>query len=209
MPEGGKLELRVRGPNVTPGYWKRADLTAASFDDEGFYRPGDAVRFADPGDPARGLIFDGRTAEDFKLTTGTWVSVGALRVGVLAAASPALQDAVVCGMNRGFVGLLVWLNAAGCNKLVGADAAGSHADLARHPVIRDHVKAALRRWNAGQGGTSQHVGRVLLLPDMPSIDANEITDKGYVNQRLALERRSADVERLFAAGTDAGVIVVD
>ena len=100
VPVGEKLEVRVRGPNVTPGYWKRPDLTAAAFDEEGFYKPGDAVRFADPADPGRGIVFDGRLAEDFKLTTGTWVGVGALRVGVLAATSPVLQDAVVAGENR-------------------------------------------------------------------------------------------------------------
>ena len=208
VPSAGKLEIRVRGPNVTPGYWKRPDLTEAAFDEDGFYRPGDAVRFADPADPAKGIVFDGRISEDFKLTTGTWVHVGALRVGVLAACSPALQDAVVAGENRDFIGLLAWLNAAGCQKLIGNGAPSSHAEIARHPILREHVRAALARWNATQSGTSQHVVRVLLLSDLPSIDANEITDKGYVNQRLALERRAADVERLFARDPDTEVIVV-
>src|SRR3954471_1706832 len=118
VPAENKLEVRVRGPNVTPGYWKRPDLTAAAFDEEGFYRPGDAVRLSDAADPTGGIEFDGRLAEDFKLLTGTWVHVGALRVGVLAAASPALQDAVVAGENREFVGLLAWLNVAGCQRLL-------------------------------------------------------------------------------------------
>jgi feruloyl-CoA synthase len=113
VPAGDKTEIRVRGPNITPGYWKRPDLTAAAFDDEGYYKPGDAMRLADPQDPAKGLVFDGRTAEDFKLTTGTWVHVGALRIGMLAACSPVLQDAVIAGDGRAFVGALVWLNAAG------------------------------------------------------------------------------------------------
>ena len=208
VPSGGKLEVRVRGPNVAPGYWKRPDLTAESYDEEGFYRPGDAVRFADANDPAKGIVFDGRIAEDFKLTTGTWVHVGALRVGVLAAGSPALQDAVVAGENRDFIALLAWLNAAGCQKLIGDGAPTSHAELARHPIVREHVRAAIARWNAGQSGASQHVARVLLLPDLPSIDANEITDKGYVNQRLALERRAADVTWVFADEPDAEIIVV-
>ena len=206
VPTGDKLEVRVRGPHVTPGYWKRPDLTRAAFDEDGFYKPGDAVRFADPAEPAKGIVFDGRLAEDFKLATGTWVAVGALRVAALAAASPALQDAIIAGENREWVGMLGWLNAAGCRKLVGGEAALS--ELARHPVVRDHVGRAIARWNADHGGSSQRIARVLLLPDAPSIDANEITDKGYINPRLALERRKADVERLFAPAPDADVLVV-
>ncbi len=207
VPSGDKLEVRVRGPNVTPGYWKRDDLTAKAFDEEGFYRPGDAVRFADRADPAQGLVFDGRLAEDFKLTTGTWVSVGALRVGVLAAAAPALLDAIVAGEGRDEIGLLAWLNVAGCQKLTGTTGAATAAELARHPAVRDHMARAIARFNAAATGTSQRIGRVLLLSDAPSIDANEITDKGSINQRLSLERRRADVARLFAADPDAGVIV--
>jgi feruloyl-CoA synthase len=206
VPSGDKLEVRVRGPNVTPGYWKRRDLTEAVFDPEGFYKPGDAVRFADAADPAQGVVFDGRLAEDFKLTTGTWVHVGALRVGVLAAASPALQDAVVAGENRDFVGLLAWPNMPGCHKLIG-DAVPA-TDLARHPVVREHVRTSLAGWNAANTGASQQIARVLILADPPSIDANEITDKGYINQRLALERRKADVEQLFAWSPDSEVIVI-
>ncbi len=204
---GEKLEVRVRGPNVTPGYWKRPDLTAAAFDEDGFYKPGDAVRFAEPAEPARGIVFDGRLAEDFKLATGTWVHVGALRVGALAAASPALQDAVIAGENRPFVGLLAWLNAAGCHKFVGCD--HPLPALARDPAVRGHVGRAVAKWNAEHQGSSERIARVLLLADAPSIDSNEITDKGYINQRLALERRAAEVERLYAAQADADVIIVD
>jgi feruloyl-CoA synthase len=205
VPAADKLEVRVRGPNVTPGYWKRPDLTRAAFDAEGFYKPGDAVRFANPSDPAKGIVFDGRLAEDFKLATGTWVAVGVLRVGVLAAASPALQDAIIAGENRDSIGMLAWLNRAACCKLVGCEATLS--ELARHPAIREHVLAAIARWNADHPGSSQKIARVVLLPDAPSIDANEITDKGYINQRLALERRKADVERLFAAAPDGDVLM--
>jgi feruloyl-CoA synthase len=206
VPAGDKLEVCVRGPHVTPGYWKRPDLTRAAFDDEGFYKPGDAVRFADPSDPGKGIVFDGRLAEDFKLTTGTWVAVGALRVGVLAAASPALQDAIIAGENRAAVGMLAWLNAVGCRKLAGCEA--PLLELARHPRVREHVRRALAQWNAAHPGSSQRIARVLLLPDTPSIDGNEITDKGYINQRLALARRKAEVERLFAAKPDADVLIV-
>jgi len=205
VPSGAKLEVRVRGPNVTPGYWKRPDLTAAAFDEEGFYKPGDAMRVLDVADPAKGIAFDGRLTEDFKLTTGTWVHVGAVRVGALAATSPALQDAVIAGENREFLGMLAWLNGAGCCKLIGAEC--PLPELARHPAVREHVARALAQWNAAHQGSSERIARVLLLPDTPSIDANEITDKGYINQRLALERRRADVERLYAAAPDADVIV--
>ena len=208
VPQGDKIELRVRGPNITPGYWKRPDLTAEAFDDEGFYKPGDAVRFADPADPCKGIIFDGRLAEDFKLLTGTWVQVGSLRVGILAAVSPALQDVVVAGENRGFVGLLAWLSGAGCQKLVGDGAPSSLAELAQHPIVRRHVHDAIARWNETQRGASQRIERILLLPDSPSIDANEITDKGYINQRLALERRQDDVARLFMHSPDRDVILI-
>jgi feruloyl-CoA synthase len=209
VPAGAKLEVRVRGANVTPGYWQRPDLTAAAFDADGFYRPGDAMRLADPNDPARGLLFDGRLAEDFKLATGTWVHVGVLRVGVLAAASPALQDAVVAGENRGFIGLLAWLNPAGCRNLVGAGAPEALAALTAHAAVRAHVRTAIARWNAGATGTSHRIARVLLLAEPPSIDANEITDKGYINQRRVLERRAADIERLYAASTDDAVLLIE
>jgi feruloyl-CoA synthase len=208
VPAGGKREIRVRGPHVTPGYWKRPDLTADAFDADGFYRPGDAVRLADPQDPGKGLVFDGRLAEDFKLTTGVWVRVGVLRVGLLAAASPVLQDAAIAGENRAFIGLLAWLNPAGSRMLIGDGAPESLAHLARHPAVRSHVRAAIARWNRAGTGTSQRVARVLLLAGPPSIDANEITDKGYINQRRALECRAAEVERLYAAEPDDEVIVI-
>jgi feruloyl-CoA synthase len=206
---GAKLEIRVRGANVTPGYWKRPDLTAAAFDGDGFYRPGDAMRLADPADPAKGLLFDGRLAEDFKLATGTWVHVGVLRVGVLAAASPALQDAVVAGENRGFVGLLAWLNPAGCQRLIGAGTPEGVAELTRHGAVRAHVRGAIARWNAAQSGTSQRIARVLLLAEPPSIDENEITDKGYINQRRVLERRAAEVDRLYVSKPDAEILLIE
>ena len=213
VPNGVKLEIRVRGPNVTPGYWKRPDLTTRAFDDEGFYQPGDAVRLADPADPSKGVVFDGRLAEDFKLLSGTWVHVGALRVALLAATSPALQDALIAGADRAEIAILAWLNAAGCHKLIGQNSIGDGApplpELAQHPIVRAHVARALGAWNAAHPGSSERIARVLLLPDLPSIDGNEITDKGYINQRLALERRAAEVARVFAEVPDAEVIVIE
>jgi len=206
VPGGGKLEVRVRGPNVTPGYWKRPDLTAAAFDEEGFYQPGDAVRFADPGDVAKGVMFDGRLAEAFKLATGTWVHPGEVRIGVLAAASPALQDAIVAGENLPFIGLIAWLNPAGCQRLTGLDTA-SLAELARNQQVRDHVGDAVAHWNAEHPGSAERIARVLLLCDLPSIDANEITDKGYINQRAATAFRQREIGVLYDAEPGAEVIV--
>ena len=165
------------------------------------------MRFVDAHDPGRGLAFDGRLAEDFKLTSGTWVHVGALRVRLLDAASPALQDAVIAGADRAAIAILCWLSAAGCRTLIGDGAPAGLPELARHPVVRDHIRRSLAQWNAAHAGSSERVARMLLLPDAPSIDANEITDKGYINQRLALERRGAEVARLFAATPDDEVIV--
>jgi feruloyl-CoA synthase len=207
VPSGQKLEVRVRGANVTPGYWRQPDLTRVAFDEDGFYRSGDAFCFADASDPNKGLIFDGRLAEDFKLTTGTFVHPGPLRVGVLAEASPVLQDAAVAGEGRDSVALLAWLNPAGCQKFIGGETAVPLPELAADARIREHVHDAIMRWNASHGGSSTRVTRVLLLKDAPSIDANEITDKGYINQRVALNRRKSEVERLFAQAPDAEVMV--
>lgn len=212
VPSGSKLEVRVRGPNITPGYWKAPDLTAAAFDEEGFYKPGDAMRLIDPADHRQGMVFDGRISEDFKLTTGTWVHVGAVRTGALAAASPVIQDAIIAGENRAFIGMLVWLNIAGCQQLlqqqVGLQARLTNAECASHPRIREHVRAGIARWNAEHTMSSAKITRVLLLPDQPSIDANEITDKGYINQRFALEHRRDAVDLLFVEQPDPTVIVI-
>ncbi len=189
LPAGGKLEARVRGPNVTPGYFRREDLTRAAFDEEGYYRMGDALKLADPRDPSLGLVFDGRVAEDFKLTTGTWVHAGAVRVKLIAAANPLLQDAVITGHDRDEVGALVFLNP------------GVAKDLAPE-AVRAKLAEALKALAAESTGSSMHPARVLILSEPASIDANEITDKGYINQRAVLERRAALVEQLYDGGPD-------
>jgi feruloyl-CoA synthase len=185
VPSAGKLEVRVRGPNVMPGYYKRPDLTNAAFDDEKFYRIGDAVKFADVDDPAKGIVFDGRVAEDFKLCTGTWVNAGAIRVKLIAAADPLIQDAVITGHDRDDIGALVFLSAT----------AKDRTD------VRERLRAALQKL-AQEGGSSTHPRRLLVMTEPPSIDANEITDKGYMNQRAVLERRAALVEQLYSGGAD-------
>ena len=196
VPSGHKLEVRVRGPNVMREYFEEPALTREAFDEEGFYRIGDAVRFADETDPSRGLLFDGRIAEDFKLMTGTWVSVSAIRIGVLAEAAPVLGDLVVAGHDRAALGILAWPSAAGCAGLVGG--ALDLGALSVSTRVREHVRAALVRWNAGHPASSTRIARVLLLREPASIDAGELTDKGYVNQRATLARRADLVARLFA-----------
>jgi feruloyl-CoA synthase len=198
-PVGDKLEIRVKGPNVMPGYHRRPDLDAEAFDDEGWYRTGDAVRLIDEDAPERGLRFDGRIAEDFKLSTGTWVSVGTLRPALLGACRGLLRDAVLTGRDTPWVGALGWLDAAAAARLAaeedGAGPSSDPATLARHPRVREALAAALGRLNR-QEGSSRRVERLLPLDEPPSLDAGEITDKGYVNQRAVLDRRAAEVARL-------------
>ncbi|HEX6255527.1 MAG TPA: feruloyl-CoA synthase [Euzebyales bacterium] len=202
---GDTLEVRVRGPNVTPGYHRRPELTAEAFDHDGFYRIGDAVRLADPDDPSAGLLFDGRVAEDFKLSTGTKVPVGKLRVDLIAALSPLVTDAVITGHDRDHVGALVWLHDAELARTVGAGHDDSRP-LADDPAVRDALRERLAAYNARQRGSSTIVHGLVVLTDPPSFDAGEITDKGYINQRATLRRRAGDVAKLDADPPDDSVI---
>jgi feruloyl-CoA synthase len=190
--------MRVRGPNVTPGYHKREDLTREAFDEEGFYKIGDAGKLADPDDPAKGILFDGRVAEDFKLLTGSWVSTGTLRVAAIAAGAPVIQDAVVAGHDRDEVGLLVFPSPAGAAQAAGVDANTPLAELVADEKVRQTLCDGLAAYNAKHPGSSTRIGRVLLLKAPPDTDANEITDKGYINQRAVLERRAGLVEQLYS-----------
>jgi feruloyl-CoA synthase len=188
LHSGGKLEVRVKGPGVTPGYFRREDLTKAAFDEEGYYCIGDAMKFADPAAPQQGLVFDGRVAEDFKLTTGTWVHVGAIRVKLIAAGNPVIQDAVITGHDRDEIGALVFLTPA-----------------AKDADVRAILSNALKELSK-EGGSSTHPTRLLVMTEPPQIDAGEITDKGYINQRAVLERRAALVEQLYASLASPDVI---
>jgi feruloyl-CoA synthase len=196
VPSGDKLEVRVRGPNVTPGYWKAPGLTAKAFDADGFYLIGDAVTLADPERPERGLFFDGRVAEDFKLTSGTWVSVGTLRTAGIAALAPLAQDIVVTGHDGDHVRFLVFPNVAACRVQAGlADNAGVD-DVIGSEKVRNAIAQGLARLKAQGSGSSGHATRALLLAEPASVDGGEITDKGYINQRAVLTRRAAAVAKL-------------
>ncbi|HKX10210.1 MAG TPA: feruloyl-CoA synthase [Stellaceae bacterium] len=199
VPSGDRMEVRVRGPNITPGYFKRPDLTRELFDDDGFYCPGDAMRLEDPRDPSRGLIFDGRIGENFKLSTGTWVGVGALRVAAIAACGPVMEDGVLTGHDRDEVGLLAFPSLAGCRGLcphLPKDAPLSA--LIAEPAVRSALAQGLARLNADSISSSTRIARALLMSEPPSIDKSEITDKGYLNQRACLTHRRELVERLHA-----------
>ena len=193
VPSSEKLEMRVKGPNVTPGYWEPGGrVRPLELDAEGFFGTGDAGRLEDPNDPRKGVVFDGRTAENFKLTSGTWVSVGALRIAVIAACAPLMQDAVVAGHDRDEITLLVFLGP------------GSSP---RDPSVRAKIIEGLCAHNAACGANSTRVARAVLLEEPPNIDAGEITDKGYINQRAVLTHRATLVERLYGPA-HADVLVI-
>jgi feruloyl-CoA synthase len=209
VPCGSKYELRLRGVNVTPGYFGQPDLTKAAFDEEGFYCIGDAGVFVDPEDPVQGIIFAGRVVEDFKLTTGTFVHVGSLRTDAIAAATPVVQDALVTGQDRPFVGLLAWPNLHACRQIVGNPDASSE-DVVKHPEVLACLKRGLETHNKScEGASSKRIARAMLMVEPASIDGNELTDKGYINQRAGLERRAQLVERLYAEHPNEHVIILN
>ena len=191
IPNGEKLELRVRGVNIFPGYRGQPKLSAEAFDEEGYYKIGDAGFLVDPAHPEKGVMFNGRVAEDFKLTTGTWVSVGTLRVKLVSALAPLATDAVITGHDRDEIGALVFLSPAG--------------QALAPEALQGKVQQALLELKRG-GGSSQCPGRVLLMTEPANADAGEITDKGYVNQRVAQDHRAAEVASLFAAEVPPGVV---
>ncbi|MDA9439325.1 feruloyl-CoA synthase [Bradyrhizobium sp. CCBAU 51745] len=196
VKSGDKLEVRVRGPNVTPGYWKAPELTKQAFDEEGFYLIGDAVKFADPERPERGLFFDGRVAEDFKLNSGTWVSVGTLRLAGIAALAPLAQDIVVSGDGGDEVRFLVFPNIAACRAHAGLLDTADVSDVLAHDKVRSAIAQGLAKLKQQSANSSGHATRALLLAEPASVDGGEITDKGYINQRAVLTRRADAVARL-------------
>jgi feruloyl-CoA synthase len=209
VPTGDKLEIRVRGPNVTPGYWRQDDLTRAAFDEEGFYRIGDAVRFLDAGDVNAGFAFDGRLAEDFKLATGTWVNVGVLRAKAILHFAPCLRDFVFTGHDRNEVGVLAVPDVDACRALCPElSPSAAPADVLAHPAVRAWVCERLTSFAATSTGTSTRVTRALLLEEPPLLDRLEVTDKGSLNQRAMLTRRAPLVEELYAPSPSPRVITI-
>jgi feruloyl-CoA synthase len=203
VPSGSKLEARLRGPNIMPGYWRQRDLTAQAFDADGFYKLGDALEFEDPADPGAGLLFDGRIAEDFKLSTGTWVNVGPLRARLLAQLEPYARDVVIAGGDHNEVGALIFPDLDTCRRL-----APGAADVTGDARVLDALRARLAAFARTSTGSSTRVGRAILLAEPPSLDAGEMTDKGSINQRAVLSRRADLVAELYAPRPSPRVLVV-
>jgi feruloyl-CoA synthase len=197
VPDGDKTEIRFRGPNVMPGYWRAPEQTREAFDDEGYYRTGDAVRWMNAAQPQRGLLFDGRIAEDFKLSTGTFVSVGPLRARIIAAGEPCVQDAVITGLNRDTIGALLFPRLDECRRVAGCAPDAPAREVLHHPAVRAFFQAMLDRLAAQGSGSASRLERIHLLTDPPSIDKGELTDKGSINQRAVLQQRASLVNALY------------
>ena len=195
IPVGNKMELRVKGPNVTPGYLKRDDLTKKAFDEEGFYIIGDAGRLVDANDPSRGIDFDGRVVENFKMLTGTWVDVGSLRLAVVNSCAPLLQDGLVTGHDKNYLGFLAWPNIEACKNFLGQEL--EVKEIINHPLLREEIKRNIVIHNKNFPGSSTKIKKLILMHIPPSFDNNEITDKGYVNQSSALAARADLVNKLY------------
>ncbi|MFN8347040.1 MAG: feruloyl-CoA synthase [Spirosomataceae bacterium] len=197
VPDGDKMEARYKAPNVTPGYWRNPEATANAFDEDGYYKTGDAVKFADENDPDKGLVFDGRIAEDFKLSTGTWVNVGVLKAKVLTAGSPIVQDVVIAGLDRDYIGAILFLNPDACRKLAELEDTVAHEAAFQHESVQKFIDEMLERLKAQATGSATLVVKAVIAIEPPSIDLGEITDKGSLNQRAVLKHRADLVEKLY------------
>ena len=208
VPNNGKLEVRCKGPNVTPGYWREPELTTKAFDEEGFYKLGDALKLADADDFALGLDFDGRISEDFKLGSGTWVSVGPLRARFVATCAPLVRDVVIAGINRDELSAIVILDLDGCRSVNPALPVNDLAAAAADPLVRAAFKQSLAQFVANATGSSTRIARAVLLDTPLQIDAGEVTDKGSINQRAVLEHRAALIEDIYSAHPKAALITL-
>ena len=206
VPYEDRYELRLAGEAISGRYLGESEPGSQAVDDEGFYRTGDAVRWVDEADAMQGLAFAGRISEDFKLASGTWVNVGALRQRLLEALSPLASDAVLTGQDRHAVAALVFLNDAACRELCKAPGLG-RPELMQHPLLLEEFELRLRSFNAHGSASSGRVERLMLQGEAPVAEAFEVTDKGYLNQRMILQRRAALVEALYAAEREPGVFV--
>jgi feruloyl-CoA synthase len=209
VPDNGKLEVRAKGPNVTPGYWRQPELTAKAFDEEGFYKFGDALKPANPDDLNAGFDFDGRIAEDFKLASGTWVSVGPLRARFIAACAPLVRDVVIAGINRDELSALVVLDLDGCRLINPALPQDDLAATASDPLIRGAFRERFVKFLAMSTGSSTRITRAVLLNTPMSIDRGEVTDKGSINQRAVLEHRSRLIDEIYAPAPAAEIITLN
>jgi feruloyl-CoA synthase len=208
VPNDGKLEARLRGPHITPGYWRQEHLTREAFDAEGFYKIGDALKFVDAGDPGKGLLFDGRIAEDFKLSTGTWVSVGPLRARFVDHFAPYVRDVVFAGADRDDIAALIFPDIEACRKLGGFASGASSSEIVGAPAVRAKFAELLVKLAAASPGSSTRVERAILMAEPPSMDKGEMTDKGSINQRAVLKNRATLVDELYAVPLSSETIAV-
>jgi feruloyl-CoA synthase len=197
VPDGDKMEARYKGPNVTQGYWRNHQETQKAFDDEGYYKTGDAVKFLDEENPDKGLVFDGRIGEDFKLSTGTWVSTGVLKAKVISTGSPIIQDVVLTGLDKDYIGAILFLNADACKKLAVLSTDASDEDSYSHYTVRMYLENWLTDFNKSSTGSSTHIKKYAIAIEPPSIDLGEITDKGSINQRLVLKYRADLLNEIY------------
>lgn len=207
VPNIDKMELRLRGPSITPGYWRQPDKTAESFDEEGFYKIGDALKLIDPSDINKGLMFDGRVSEDFKLSTGTWVDMAGVRSAIVRTFAPYVRDAVLTGLNRNHVGALLFTDHDAVRRIAPELADADDAAIAAHPKVRSIFQERLNQLAAQSTGSSNHVARAIILDTPPSLDAHEVTDKGSINQRAVMAERANLVEDIYAEPAPAHVLV--
>lgn len=198
VPDGDKVEARYKAPNVTKGYWRNPEATAAAFDEEGYYKTGDAVKFLDEVNPDKGLVFDGRIAEDFKLSTGTWVNVGVLKAKVISTGSPIIQDVVLAGLDKEYIGAILFLNADACRKLTNLSPEISNRDAFLHTEVEKFIHNWLMEFNKTSTGSSTVIKKYIIALDPPSIDLGEITDKGSLNQRAVLKHRADLVNGMYS-----------
>jgi feruloyl-CoA synthase len=196
VADGDKMEARYKAPNITKGYWRDEKATTNSFDEEGYYKTGDAVKFVDENEPSKGLLFDGRIAEDFKLSTGTWVNVGVLKAKLISEGSPIVQDVVIAGLDKEYIGAILFLNADACRNLIGENLENKEAFL--HDKVHIYIGEMLESFNAKSTGSSTRIDRIIIAIEPPSIDLGEITDKGSLNQRAILKHRADLVEKLYS-----------
>jgi feruloyl-CoA synthase len=208
VPNNGKMEVRAKGPNITPGYWREPELTAKAFDEEGYYIFGDALKAVDPDDLSAGFDFDGRISEDFKLGSGTWVSVGPLRARFVGTCAPLVRDVVIAGINRDELAALVILDLDGCRVINPDLPVGDLAAAANDPIVRDAFRERLARFMAGATGSSTRIAKAVLLDTPLSIDRGEVTDKGSVNQRAVLEHRARLIDDIYGNPEVAKVIAI-
>ncbi|MGA7151143.1 MAG: feruloyl-CoA synthase, partial [Pseudolabrys sp.] len=209
VPNEGKLEARLRGPHITPGYWRQDQLTRDAFDEEGFYKLGDALKFVDPNDPGKGLLFDGRIAEDFKLSTGTWVSVGPLRARFIDHFAPYVRDVVFAGADRDDLAALIFPDVEACRKLANLGPDAPLSDIVAAPVVRAKFTELLKKLAGLSPGSSTRVNRAILMAEPPSLDKGEVTDKGSFNQRAVLRNRATAVDELYAVPLSSRVIAAE